>query len=501
MKKLKFIIFRKAVFILMTTVFAVTTITDDSIAKDMWVIAYHPCYQWNDVPAQNVPWEHITHLSLGYLWPVKTGGVYTVAVLDGWSGDWNSWRNTAKSYVDTGHIENRKVLCMLGGAGSNPDSVWNKATSTANIDSFVANIKAILQPMGFDGLDLDWEDAVDYSKLVILAQKLRAAWPDAIITIPTGCQGQDAVDLAPAKNAVDVFMPMTYLDIAQWGGWLIPIPLTPLYSAGSNPYSIEYVLNRWTSAGVPDSMIMMGVGGFGSVWGDLSGNGRAPIAPYSNTDLNEGVEGETYSIANDNLVTWSWVKQVLTANPEMVEAWDDTGKCSYWHTPAVNDLVSVQIWGQPRNISLIFYETPRSIAEKKTYCLNNNMKGMMFWTLSQMMDGDSCPILETVIPVEETQFPKVSQFKLCQNYPNPVTAGTYVEYALPKNAMVKIEIYDRTGRIIKTLIANNQKSGNYRVFWNGQDNAGQKVSNGIYFCRMEADNFKATKNIVLLKNR
>jgi GH18 family chitinase len=501
MKTVKFIIFKRVILLLMAVFLTMTIVASDSIAGDMWVIAYHPCYQWDDVPAQNVPWKHITHLSLGYLWPVKTGGVYTLAILDGWSGDWNSWRNAAKSYIDTGHIENRKVLCMLGGAGSNPDSVWNKATSTTNIDSFVANIKAILQPMGFDGVDLDWEDAVDYSKLVILAEKLRTAWPEAIITIPTGCQGTDAASLAPAKNVVNAFMPMTYIDIAQWGGWLIPVPLTPLHSAGSNPYSIDYALSNWTSAGVPDSMIVMGVGGFGSVWGDVNSDGYAPIAPYSNTNLNGGAAGETYSIASDNVVTWSWVKQVLAANPKMVEAWDDTGKCSYWHTPATNDLASAQIWGQPRNISLIFYETPLSIAAKKTYCVNNNMKGMMFWTLSQMMDGDSCPILETVIPVEETQSPKVSQFRLCQNYPNPVTAGTYVEYALPKDAVVKLKIYDITGRTIKTLIANNQKCGMYRVFWDGQDNTGQKVSNGIYFCRMEADNFKTTKSLIVLKNR
>ena len=40
----------------------------------MWVIVYHPMYQWDRVSADQVPWDHISHLSLGYLWPVESGG-------------------------------------------------------------------------------------------------------------------------------------------------------------------------------------------------------------------------------------------------------------------------------------------------------------------------------------------------------------------------------------------------------------------------------------------
>lgn len=437
-------------------------------AREMWVIAYHPCYQWSDVSAQNVPWSHITHLSLGYLWPIKSGSTYTVTVLDGWGGTFQSWQDSAQNYITAGHNADKKVLCMLGGAGSNPDSIWNKATSTTNIDSFAANIKNVLEPLGFDGMDLDWEDNVELPKLVNLVQKLRAIWSDAVITIPTGPQGNDATGLAPAKNAVDAFMPMTYIDIAQWGGWLIPVPLTPLHSAGSNPYSVDYALNKWETAGVPDSMIMMGVGGFGSVWGDINDDGQAPIAPYSNVDLTGGAAGETYSIANDNVVTWSWVKQVTNAHPELVQAWDSIGKCSYWHTPTIDSQITVQVDGQPRKISLIFYETTTSMAEKKSYCSAHNMKGMMFWTLSEMIDGTSCPILETLVTIEEKSCLPAGR-QILKISPNPFVWQTIIQTLDTRLQTIdkQIKIYDISGKLVEetenTVIGKNLKAGVYFV--------------------------------------
>jgi GH18 family chitinase len=374
-----------------------------------WVMPYHPSYQWDRVPAEEVPWAHLTHLVVGYLWPEKDGEEYTVGIEStGWGRGWDNWRTTAQGYIDAGHNEDRKVNCMLGGAGSNPDNIWNAATSPANINTFARNIKSVLEPIGFDGVDLDWEDNVDYPSMVRLAQELRSIWPDAIITIPTGMSGSDADDLAAAMDAVDAFMPMTYISIPQWGGWVIPTPLTPLYGVhnpiymgGSpNPYSIDYALNNWLNAGVPASKIIMGVGGYGAVWGDSNNDGRAPIEPYSNADDlidSSGAlpEGERASLASDNVVSWAWVKE---STRDMTEEWDDIGRCSYWRALAVDDLVPVTIRDNTQYASLIFYETSRSIEEKVSYIKEKGMKGMGFWTLSQMMDGDSCPILETAKP-------------------------------------------------------------------------------------------------------
>ena len=75
-------------------------------------------------------------------------------------------------------------------------------------------------------------------------------------------------------------MPMTFLAIPQWGGWVLPIPLSPLYGYPGNGYSVDDNLKKWIAAGVPASKVIMGVGGFGAVWGDSNNDRVGPIAPY-----------------------------------------------------------------------------------------------------------------------------------------------------------------------------------------------------------------------------
>jgi chitinase len=367
----------------------------------LWVAPYHPCYQWSDVPAGQVPWGSITHLILGYMLLVQVSPTeYTIAPPD-W---YPTWFGEAGQYIAAGDLAGRTVTCMLGGEGSNPGNIWNNATSPANVAVFAANIKSVLQPLGFDGVDLDWEDGVDYPGLVRLAQQLRSVWPEAVITIPTSFAGDDAVDLSLAAGAVDAFMPMTYIAIPQWGGWTLPSPLTPLYVIGYNRNSVDWVRQAWVDAGVPATKLVMGVGGFGLVWGDTNGDGLAPIAPYTNGG-DGTASGESGGIVSDNAVTQAWLTETLAENPgEFAEVWDDAQKISYWHSSSesvqvtVDDLYCV-LWNNcatTAEVSLVFYETPQAIRAKVSYVEQNGMKGMMFWTLSQMRDGASYPILDAI---------------------------------------------------------------------------------------------------------
>jgi len=371
------------------------------LATQPWVVPYHPCYQWNEVAANQVPWNSITHLIVGYLLPEALSPTSHTVVPPSWYGA-QAWFDDAQQYVTAGHLAGRKVTCMLGGEGSNPGGIWNQATSEANVATFAANIVSVLQPRGFDGVDLDWEDGVDYAGLVRLAQRLRMAWPQAVITIPTGFTGEDADDLAPAAAAVDAFMPMTYIAIPQWGGWTLPSPLTPLHVVGANKNSIDWVRQAWATAGVPASKLVMGVGGFGLVWGDTNADGLAPITPYSSSG---SPSGESGGIASDNAVTQAWLTDTLAEHPgEFTEVWDAGQKMSYWHSGSVSQQVTVDelycvLWNNcaaTAEVSLIFYETPRSMQAKRAYLDQHFMKGMMFWTLSQMRDGASYPILHAL---------------------------------------------------------------------------------------------------------
>ena len=92
-----------------------------------------------------------------------------------------------------------------------------------------------------------------------------------------------------------------------------------------------------------------------------------------------------------------------------------------------------------------------------------------------------------------------SEFKLYQNYPNPFNPKTVIRFDLPKESNVKILIYDILGRLTKKIIDNRQDTGLKSIQWDGTDNYGKKVSDGVYLYSIEAGNFRQTKKMILLK--
>ncbi len=110
---------------------------------------------------------------------------------------------------------------------------------------------------------------------------------------------------------------------------------------------------------------------------------------------------------------------------------------------------------------------------------------------------------ETVTNIETIDSPKNHEFFLLkQNYPNPFEKITEIRYQIPKqvnsrqNPVVSMNIYDVTGRLVKTLVNETQELGYYQVLWDGKDDLDNAVSSGIYFYRIEAGNFTAMKKIV-----
>ena len=90
-------------------------------------------------------------------------------------------------------------------------------------------------------------------------------------------------------------------------------------------------------------------------------------------------------------------------------------------------------------------------------------------------------------------------FALHQNYPNPFNPKTVIRYDLPKEATVKILIYDMLGRLVTTLADNKHSAGFKQVHWNATNRFGKKVSAGLYLYTIQADDFRQTKKMILLK--
>jgi len=94
--------------------------------------------------------------------------------------------------------------------------------------------------------------------------------------------------------------------------------------------------------------------------------------------------------------------------------------------------------------------------------------------------------------------------RLLANYPNPFNPETWIPFELAEDANVKLQIYDVSGRLIRTLDLGYRPAG-YNVdrataaYWDGCGYSGERVASGIYLYRLTAGNFSATRRMALVK--
>jgi hypothetical protein len=90
-------------------------------------------------------------------------------------------------------------------------------------------------------------------------------------------------------------------------------------------------------------------------------------------------------------------------------------------------------------------------------------------------------------------------FELAQARPNPFSDATTIAFSIPNRSHVQIEVYNILGQRVRTLVNETMEANSYVRSWDGRADTGNKVSSGIYFYKMVAGDFSATRKAVLLK--
>ena len=94
--------------------------------------------------------------------------------------------------------------------------------------------------------------------------------------------------------------------------------------------------------------------------------------------------------------------------------------------------------------------------------------------------------------------------KLLANYPNPFNPETWIPYHLAKPAEVTLTIYAASGKIVRSLVLGHQEVGIYKsrsraAYWDGRNEVGEPVASGIYFYTLTAEDFTATRKMLIRK--
>lgn len=87
-----------------------------------------------------------------------------------------------------------------------------------------------------------------------------------------------------------------------------------------------------------------------------------------------------------------------------------------------------------------------------------------------------------------------SKYEVCQNFPNPFNPLTKIKFDIPKSTYIRLTVFDEMGREVNSLVNENLNAGSYEVEWDGINN-----NSGIYFYRMQTDNYTETKKMILIK--
>lgn len=160
---------------------------------------------------------------------------------------------------------------------------------------------------------------------------------------------------------------------------------------------------------------------------------------------------------------------------------------------------------------IVLYWDPDSLLQYGSFTISDPFTSEIYnqdMTQIDTLDISTIAILESnakilVTPIASKIYNKEilnQQNKITlSNHPNPFNMETVIQYSIPEAGNVNITIYNALGQEVRYLLNEYRLPGNYSIKWDGTDQAGTRLSSGIYIYRVRACKHQAIKKMLFLK--
>ncbi|HEY3250751.1 MAG TPA: M1 family aminopeptidase [Ignavibacteria bacterium] len=210
-------------------------------------------------------------------------------------------------------------------------------------------------------------------------------------------------------------------------------------------------------------------------------------------------------------LTWfidEWVKQAN--HPVYANIYQFTGGGTSWNVgfQATQIQTNTPFHRMPLTLKVTFTSGPDT-----TMLVNNTSNNQVWWwTFNRqpstfsfdpnndivLKQGTTNPGVVTAITANNNEIPK--RFALKQNYPNPFNPVTKINFDLPSRSGIELNVYDATGKLVRTIFKGTMEAGKYTTDFNAAN-----IASGIYYYELIAVNeksnamFKDVKKMVIVK--
>jgi hypothetical protein len=117
-----------------------------------------------------------------------------------------------------------------------------------------------------------------------------------------------------------------------------------------------------------------------------------------------------------------------------------------------------------------------------------------YWVQTVGAEGASKPVISTTATAVEESAQSPRDFRLGEARPNPFNPSTTIEYTLPGNAHITLQVYNISGQKVATLVESAVSAGKHSSVWDARG-----MPSGVYFYTLRTEGYCETKRVLLLK--